>query len=112
MSQRARNPRVVAVEQLRDMRKMIDQVKLRWTVTKMIYIPQDDRDPEDPGRWERSRRPDEYPEVQPQAWCDLAHQMARLATWANAMRDFALRQEDRARREIGNRSSQKRETSG
>jgi hypothetical protein len=85
MAGRERNPRVVAREHIMHMWRRIDWLKAVTRVRGVISDP-------DTARGYRKRRPEEYPENQPQFWRDVAEQARVLSAEAATLAEYAAAQ--------------------
>lgn len=82
---RQKNPRVIAVKELRRATALLHDMISRWTTGGRVYLMRSE-ERTDPRIWDRTRRPEEYPEVQVARWRELAESMRAIERWANSMR--------------------------
>lgn len=88
MNARKRNPRVVVVEKVREMKRLLGMTVSTWTVCGTIYVPQTHAG-EVRSTSTRPRQPDEYPENQAAYWRDLYRQMIAVGHLAEQVQGLA-----------------------
>lgn len=81
---RERNPRVLAVESVKGMKRRLDWLLGRWVVPQLGIVYETDG--------YRKRRPDEYPENRADYWREMCEQAFEVAEQASALRKFAAQQ--------------------
>lgn len=104
MGKRARNPRVVAVEILADLKRTADAMRSRWTymATRTVYEQESQTRTVDYGRGKgpeevrflntvtRPRRAEEYPEAQESEWSRMWGMADDMERQAAALKALAL----------------------
>lgn len=108
---RKRNPRRVALEQLREMKRRIDRLVSAWNIASTVYEAHVEVKRCDPkhyrhlpigpdglvgvelhqGKW-RKREASEYPENQSVEWAVMCHSLDALVADASRLRDMAYEQ--------------------